>query len=61
MRTKIAFKAKKKIIFFFIIFEKLSVARNYLRPESAPLISMVAILMMSAKLATVDLFKIKVF
>ena len=35
LRTKSAFKVKQKA--FFIIFKGLSVAKNYLRPESAPL------------------------
>ena len=36
LSTKIAFEAKQKA--FFIIFKGVSVAKNYLRPESAPLI-----------------------
>ena len=35
LRTKRAFEVKYEA--FFIIFKELSVAKNYLRPESAPL------------------------
>ena len=35
LRTKRAFEVKQKA--FFIIFKELPVAKNYLRPESAPL------------------------